>query len=104
MFPIPRIGPLLTEGNQESIAQGVPSRSPDCPYVKQKTTLTASSNQVTPITFFHKPSLYLRVDIFTGFSVCCKGLEARLNLSKESFHAGRFAHAIFPRCSLPPLR
>lgn len=39
---------------------------------------------MTLVTFFHNPTDYLRVDIFTGFSVFCYGLEARLNLSKES--------------------
>jgi len=40
-------------------------------YFEQKELLSPSFRSVTPITFFHIPSPYLRVDIFTGFSVCC---------------------------------
>ena len=40
-------------------------------YFKQKELLSSPLRSVTPITFFHKPLLYLRVDIFTGFSVSC---------------------------------
>jgi hypothetical protein len=40
-------------------------------YFKQTELLSFSPCRVTPITFFHKSSLYLRVDIFTGFFVSC---------------------------------
>lgn len=50
--------------------------TPAYSYPQENEPLNGSLEQVIRIVFFHNPTYHLRVDMFTGFSVSCKGLVA----------------------------